>query len=81
MSNYKFRMVADGEATIGYPLTEIASEARFVVYSPEAGIISQHKLASDAAVAFYEYASKQLKKKVVTLPGIYKRTPTGWLKV
>jgi hypothetical protein len=60
---------------------QIKSEARFVIYSPQVGIISEHTKASDAAVAFYEYAAKELKADVVSLPGIYKKAADGWVKV
>jgi hypothetical protein len=62
-------------------LPRIESQARFVIYSPSVGIISEHERASDAAVAFYKFAAKELKGTIVTLPGIYKRTPEGWVKV
>jgi hypothetical protein len=63
------------------PLERIPSDARFVIYSSAAGLISEHGRASDAAVAFYLYAAKELKAKVIALPGIYKRSADAWVKV
>ena len=62
-------------------LALIQSQARFVIYSPAAGIISEHERASDAAVGFFQFAAKELQGTVIALPGIYKRTPEGWSKV
>jgi hypothetical protein len=63
------------------PLTRIKSESRFVIYSPSAGLISEHDRASDAAVAFYKFAAKELKGNIIALPGIFKRTSAGWVKI
>ncbi len=63
------------------PLTRIRSTARFVIYSASAGLISEHERASDAAVAFYQFAAKELQGTIIALPGIYKRTSEGWAKV
>ena len=63
------------------PLARIESQSRFVIYSPSVGVISEHERTSDAGVAFYEYAAKELKGQICAPPGIYKRTTNGWAKV
>jgi hypothetical protein len=63
------------------PLAGIQSQAKFVIFSPSVGVVSEHERASEAAVGFFQFAAKELQGTVIALPGIYKRTPEGWSKV
>jgi hypothetical protein len=62
-------------------LEAIASTASYIIYSSTHGLISEHEKPSDAVVAFFQYASSQVKAGGGRLPGIYKRSVDGWVKI
>jgi hypothetical protein len=62
-------------------LEAITSTASYIIYSSADGLISEHEKPSDAVVAFFQYASSQVKAGRGRLPGIYKRAVDRWVKV
>jgi hypothetical protein len=64
-----------------FSIETIASTASYVIYSAALGVISEHERPSEAVVAFFQHASRQIKTSRAPLPGIFRRTPEGWTKV
>lgn len=67
-----------GEIVSGMPLelAALETEADYILYSPEEGVISEHFTPSEAAMAYYEIASrKQIGER---LPAIYRRSGENW---
>jgi hypothetical protein len=62
-------------------LETITSTASYIIYSSTDGLISEHEKPSDAVVAFFQYASRQVKSGGGRLPGIYKRGVDSWIKI
>jgi hypothetical protein len=63
------------------PFETITSTASYIIYSSIDGLISEHTRPSDAIIAFFQYASKQVKAGGGPLPGIYKRALNDWRKI
>jgi hypothetical protein len=62
------------------PLTTIESDADFVIYSPEAGLISEHSVLVEASEAIFRHAS-ELNSQMPVLPSVYARSTSTWIKV
>ena len=57
----------------------VDSEADYILFSSEEGILSEHFTPSEAAMAYYQIASeKQIGER---LPAIYRRADKGWVPV
>jgi hypothetical protein len=59
------------------PLEEIDSEADFVLYSLEDGLVSEHFTEGEARMAFYKQAAIQTLG--AQLPNIYERHESVWV--
>lgn len=63
--------------TEGLTFEEIDSEADYILFSREDGVLSEHFTPSEAAMAYYKIASEtQIGQK---LPAIYRRDEAGWV--
>jgi hypothetical protein len=59
------------------PLEEIDSEADFVLYSTDDGLVSEHFTEGEARIAFYKQAA--IKALGTHLPIIYERQESVWV--
>ena len=58
---------------------KVDSEADYILFSPEEGLLSEHFTPSEAAMAYYQIASEmQIGDR---LPSIYRRADDGWVPV
>ena len=58
---------------------QVDSEADYILFSAEEGILSEHFTPSEAALAYYQIASRmQIGER---LPAIYRRAEERWVAV
>lgn len=67
-------LVTDDE---GLTFEEIHSEADYILFSQEEGILSEHFTPSEAAMAYYKIASETQAGQ--RLPLIYRRSESRWV--
>lgn len=66
-----------GMQSSSVPIAEIDSEADFILYSPEDGLLSEHFTEGEARMAFYKEAARQALGR--HLPVIYERQEPNWV--
>lgn len=59
------------------PIAKIVSEADFILFSPETGLLSEHFTEGEARMAYYKEAACQVLGH--QLPIIYERQEPNWV--